>query len=386
MVCLAIDGKWTFDESLARFQCAVPMERSSSTIKAATGKVISVVAFKPLISLTLKRKPAKKTYIVGLDGSTVCDSQCFISSRLRSALTPCAAAFAVWQLALRAVQVAAFMLDQYNDNLVILTLGRQASDKTDIFDRFVDRAKSIAIRSGVLLDRLYCEYVELPETFKKFDDALVYLGNHESAGGAILVMGAAGKGDEAGAKKSSRPGGQPPIGSIALACLQRCKQPVVLVKSGKIPDTSDDRIKRIGSDGTKGLNIMVSMDMSDVSRKAFDTALTFGTKGRDRKSDSIFLFHVQQSGDEKLVEEYSVMQDKLKDEYTSVTWCSVDKSGDIHQQIDKFIDDNKIDVVVMGSIELSDIKKGQYFGSVSSAVAKSSSAHCVVVKTFPYTW
>ena len=382
---LAIDGKWTFDESLARFQCAVPMERSSSTIKAATGKVISVVAFKPLISLTLKRKPAKKTYIVGLDGSTVCDSQCF-SSRLRSALTPCAAAFAVWQLALRAVQVAAFMLDQYNDNLVILTLGRQASDKTDIFDRFVDRAKSIAIRSGVLLDRLYCEYVELPETFKKFDDALVYLGNHESAGGAILVMGAAGKGDEAGAKKSSRPGGQPPIGSIALACLQRCKQPVVLVKSGKIPDTSDDRIKRIGSDGTKGLNIMVSMDMSDVSRKAFDTALTFGTKGRDRKSDSIFLFHVQQSGDEKLVEEYSVMQDKLKDEYTSVTWCSVDKSGDIHQQIDKFIDDNKIDVVVMGSIELSDIKKGQYFGSVSSAVAKSSSAHCVVVKTFPYTW
>ena len=308
------------------------------------------------------------------------------SSCLRSALTPCAAAFAVWQLALRAVQVAAFMLDQYNDNLVILTLGRQASDKTDIFDRFVDRAKSIAIRSGVLLDRLYCEYVELPETFKKFDDALVYLGNHESAGGAILVMGAAGKGDEAGAKKSSRPGGQPPIGSIALACLQRCKQPVVLVKSGKIPDTSDDRIKRIGSDGTKGLNIMVSMDMSDVSRKAFDTALTFGTKGRDRKSDSIFLFHVQQSCDEKLVEEYSVMQDKLKDEYTSVTWCSVDKSGDIHQQIDKFIDDNKIDVVVMGSIELSDIKKGQYFGSVSSAVAKSSSAHCVVVKTFPYTW
>ena len=77
----------------------------------------------------------------------------FFSSRLRSALTPCAAAFAVWQLALRAVQVAAFMLDQYNDNLVILTLGRQASDKTDIFDRFVDRAKSIAIRSGVLLDR-----------------------------------------------------------------------------------------------------------------------------------------------------------------------------------------------------------------------------------------
>ena len=307
--------------------------------------------------------------------------------RLRAALTPCVAAFAVLQLALRAVQVAAFMLDQYNDNLVILTLGRQDSDKTDIFDRFIDRAKSIAMRSGVVHDRLYCEYLQLPEEFKKFDDALVYLSNHENAGGAVLVMGAAGKGDEANAKKSSRPGGQPPIGHIALACLQRCKQPVILVKSGKIPDSGNERIKRIGSDGTKGLNIMVSMATSDVSRKAFDTALTFGTKGRDRTSDSIFLFHVQQSGDEKLVEEYSVMHDKLKDEYTGVTWCSVAKSGDIHQQIDKFIDDNKIDVIVMGSVELSDIKKGgQYYGSVSSAVAKSSSAHCVVVKTFPYTW
>ena len=130
------------------------------------------------------------------------------------------------------------------------------------------------------------------------DDALVHLSNFTNTGGAVLVMGAAGKGLEL-KYKGAKPPGQPPIGSLAMACVQRCKQPVILVKSGPAPPTGGERIKRAGLDGTKGLNLMVTVEKdasAHVSRKAFDMALGFGTKGLERKFDTVFLYHAINEG------------------------------------------------------------------------------------------
>ena len=92
-------------------------------------------------------------------------------------------------------------------------------------------------------------------------------------------MGLWGSGDEINFK-GARPSGQPPIGSLALACMERCKQPVILVKSGEAPPSGTDRIKRVGNNHTPGINVMVSMDTSAVSRKAFECVHHYHTYRR----------------------------------------------------------------------------------------------------------
>lgn len=230
------------------------------------------------VKLKTAMKKASKTYIVGLDGSA---------------------------LSLRAVQVASFMIDQYHDNLVIVTLGVKANDKADIYDHGSVKAKDVAQRCGLVYNRIFTEFVPVPSSMS-VQDTLISLAENNPSGGAVLVLGAAGKGDES-KHGPPRPTGQPPIGSIAMACVERCKQPVVLVKSGLDRTAGSDRIKRIGNDGTPGLNIMVALDTpktagQDVSKKAFDMALTLGTRGgAGRSMDSVFLYHVTQPGDEQLV-------------------------------------------------------------------------------------
>ena len=62
----------------------------------------------PPVKFASSMQKAKKTYLVGLDGSA---------------------------LSMRAVLLASQMIDQYNDNLVLFTLGRKEGDKAEIFDR-----------------------------------------------------------------------------------------------------------------------------------------------------------------------------------------------------------------------------------------------------------
>ena len=57
----------------------------------------------------------------------------------------------------------------------------------------------------------------------------------------------------------------------------------------------------------------------------------------------------------------------------------------IKLMIEDFIDLNKIDLVLLGSVELSNLN-GQQLGSVSEGVAKRSAAHTCIVKNFAYTW
>ena len=326
--------------------------------KAAGGAVLATM---PNSNFKLT---AKRTFIVGLDGSS---------------------------LSMRSVMVAAMHADQYNDNLIIVTLGKSDGDRATIFDRFASQAKDIAMRCGHPFVRIATEYVEVPRDMS-LADTLIELVDRgtQPVGGTVLVMGAAGKGDE-GRNQGRKPAGQPPMGSLAFACLEQCKQPVILVKSGPAPPTGGERIKRAGLDGTKGLNLMVTVEKdasAHVSRKAFDMALGFGTKGLERKFDTVFLYHVKNGGDDSaFYEEYKEELEKLnKGGMYKETSCVIEpKKHEIRQHIEEFVEAKNVDLLVMGSVELSEAG-GRHLGSVTTAVAKSTIANVCVVKNYAYTW
>ena len=300
-------------------------------------------------------KEAQKTYLVGLDGS---------------------------ELSLRAVQIAAQVMDQMKDNLVIITLGREDNPKDyEIFARNESKAKEVAMKNGVPHFRIVSEFVKIKGDLFQ---GLKSLANAHANGSSILVIGAAGKGEED--REAKRPDGQPPMGSIAQRCLEHCKVPVLLVKAGPKLDLDVMRVKRAGRDKTPGLNIAVCMDTTLVSQRAFDVGCKMLKKG-----DSLLVLHV--SDDEEsstpLVQELTLSCDKLLSGgkcAKAEVCCELrgNKKQSVRHYIEAFVEDRSIDVLVMGSVELSKVG-GKTLGSVSSAITKVSPAHCCVVKNFALT-
>ena len=282
---------------------------------------------------------------------------------------------------MQAVQVAARMMDEYKDNLVITMFGRQESDK-DQFSRFSSKAQEVAMKNSIPLMRIYLEFLVIKED-AAIDEKLITLANSHDNGSSILVLGAAGKGNE-DKTGTSRPGGQAPMGAIAMSCLTKCKVPVVLVKSGPRLDLDVARIKRAGRDNTPGLNIMLCLDQHAVTRMATDMALAIATK-----LDSVYAFHVATKTEESqhVVHEYTSIMDKASTsgKHANATFVTVEKTKSIKEHIDHFVDDMAIDLIFMGSTELSKPDKSHFLGSVSSAVTKSTVAHCCVVKNFATT-
>lgn len=76
---------------------------------------------------------------------------------------------------------------------------------------------------------------------------------------------------------------------------------------------------------------------------------------------------------------------KLEEHYASVSFVCEKREKAIKLMIEDFIDLHKIDLVLLGSVELSNLN-GQQLGSVSEGVAKRSAAHTCIVKNFAYTW
>lgn len=290
-------------------------------------------------------------------------------------------AFHIPQLSFRSVQLASQLMHQLNDNLVIVTLGRESSAAKDqeMFDRFKSRAQDVAMKNGVPLMRIHIELVKIPESMP-FEKGLLQLGNAHDNGSSVLVLGAAGKGDEE--KRGRKPEGQPPMGHLATACLQQSKVPVVLVKSGPKVDLDVPRIKRAGRDGTPGLTFCVTVDNSTVSGLAFDLACATVQKG-----DTLYGFHVKDNDRGALGADFGPTLTKLEDTGAckKAEFVIEPKSKSIREHIEDFIDEKSVDVIIMGSVELSNPNKGHYIGSVSSAVTKASLANCCVVKHFATT-
>lgn len=292
------------------------------------------------------------------------------------------------------------LMDQMKDNLLIVMLGKAHDDAAGaLFASCKSKAAEIAMHAGVPQMRTAVELVRIPNDFE-LDSGLIYLANHHASGSTVLVIGAAGKGLDDASRGKKRPEGQPPMGQLAKMCVQKCKVPVVTVKSGgHVRPLRGPPRERIGRSGEKGLNIMTCVDVSPVSHAAFDLMTMFFQPG-----DRVHAFHVHDSEHASITSGLDLASVSLKAMYTNecekitaatkgaveaqLHWINKAGGKSIREHIERFVDDNMIDVIIMGSVVLSDpkgLQGARLLGSVASAVAKSSLAHCVIVKNFTTT-
>lgn len=237
-------------------------------------------------------------------------------------------------------------MNDLRDNLIIVTLCRNGHPKDkETYDRYIGRAKDVAMKNHIPVFRIYTDFVQVEDDVA---GALCSLSNAHANGSSILVLGAAGKGDED--KNGRRPEGQPPMGSIATKVLTKIKVPVLLVKAGAKLDLEVPRVKRQGRDSTPGLNIMVSIDGSAVSERAFDLACKVSTK-----LDTLYVYHVQTDEDTSgLMKEMRHACDKLLDakKVAHAGVIAVPKTrNSIREMIEEFVEVKAVDILFMGSGE-----------------------------------
>ena len=113
-------------------------------------------------------------------------------------------------------------MNDLRDNLIIVTCAVMGTQKTETYDRYIGRAKDVAMKNTPVF-RIYTDFCKS----KMMSLGPCSLSNAHANGSSILVLGAAGKGDED--KNGRRPEGQPPMGSIATKVPMKIKVPVLLV-------------------------------------------------------------------------------------------------------------------------------------------------------------
>ena len=209
------------------------------------------------------RNGMRKTIMVGYDGS---------------------------HLALQAVSIAAAMMHETQDQLLILTLGREGKDE-DSYKQFKDDAVEEAKKWRVLPKHVFSEFKKLDPSWS-YAQALMYIANHLDNGAATLVIGAVGKGDEE-RRQGRRPEGQLPMGKMALELVNKTKVPVMIIKSDMGiqlpgPERKISKPPRVGRSGKSGYRWLVPLDPSAACEMAFDKLVLYA-----QAQDSIFAFHVR---------------------------------------------------------------------------------------------
>lgn len=308
----------------------------------------------------------------------------------------------------RGVRLAAMLMKE-RDRLSIVTVPAKG-DRSDDSKGLLASAESYARHIGLRGPQISTEVVSLKDGWT-LPGAIIHLANHRQ--GAVVVMGAAGRGAESAAKTSgNRPHGQPPMGSVAKEVMERCKVPVILVKAVAIPqlDKTDLHL-RDRRTGEVSLKICCTIDGTTLSQKAFDTALHLC-----RSCDTLTVVHVDDS-DQAVIHAVSEGQTHSMQQSLSTlaavrsyyeNECSkaeigipglrtrlvvAHKVGSIRETV---LDTTEgvCDVMVMGSTTMS---KGQgnagggtsvgstprlFLGSVAAAIAKQSSYHACVIKGY----
>ena len=220
---------------------------------------------------TSRLPPARKTYMVGMDGS---------------------------ELSFKALRLAAALCDDMKDNVVVVHVSENADAK-----QLQSKCQDTLLGAGIQTRRQAFEVVERASDWG-IADLLIYLANHIAKGTGVLVIGAAGKhGEETGLK--SGPSGQPPMGSVAIKCQETCKVPVVIVKSTQSPITQPGvrRGQRPSRSGNpNGLKYAVCVDSTNLSRMAFDLSILMA-----KRQDSIHLLHIENT--DKAVGQHSEMNE-----------------------------------------------------------------------------
>ena len=285
------------------------------------------------------RSDLRKTIMVGYDGSN---------------------------LALQAVSIAAAMMHETKDQLLILTLGREGKDE-DAYKHFKDDAVEEAKKWRVLPKHIFSEFKRLDDTWT-YAQALMYIANHLDNGAATLVVGAVGKGDEE-RRHGRRPEGQLPMGKMAIELLNKTKVPVMLIKSDTGiqlpgPERKISKPPRVGRSGASGYRWLIPLDPSAACEMAFDKLVLYA-----QAQDSIFGFHVRAAEPVLPPPSMSTSKRQVSDSLVAKYREALDKvvaSGGVREAevviqphslsvkdaILAFADQHAVDFIVSGAVEL----------------------------------
>ena len=287
-------------------------------------------------------------------------------------------------LSFRALRLASFLMCSKQvskgarDNVVVVNVLKPGQTENR---QLMDNAVQELRKCMVLEWNVCCKSVPLPEGWT-VGDALVYFANHAGLGHANqshLVIGAQG---------ADGCGDMSKMGTIAVQCCAKCKVPVTVVK-GAWGTVSGDRTAlgrpmRTGRDGKEetGLSILVCIDGTVTGHKAFDIATAFCREG-----DRLTALHVTgflqlrtEMADARYVIECAKVRDSRKLASCEFVKVPPGKGSSISDAI--VAASAECDLLVMGSVELANIKKRHLLGSVAMAITKRSQCHMCVVKNF----
>jgi len=165
------------------------------------------------------------------------------------------------------------------------------------------------------------------------------------------------------------------------------KVPVLLIKETHISKSGrgeqaltdlakESRQRKCRATGSPGLNIMVTVDATTVSHRAFDYAVSCCRRG-----DTLISFHI---ADDKgpsniwVPEELAKQEQARKIDTRNVTLLKQGRG--IKDHVKDWVNSNQPDLTVMGSAEMSNPERINQVGSVCAAIAKSIDGHLMIVK------
>jgi len=274
----------------------------------------------------------------------------------------------------RAARLAAFLAQGALDRIELVSITDGSNDKT--MEEHLKHAKDDIT---ALKDRLHVDTFVKPAA--NIADALC-----TAASGGILCMGAGGMRlqEEWLSKKSSSAAAA--TGSVALACMARCKAPVIICKKSGAEGILDkgECVRRRGNEKIYGMKIVVAVAASDdpTSIKSLDMARRVSFT-----HDSVHIVHVKTANHSKASDEFWTIEAQKtnsvggKGEYSYVNLEMGNKSIDkvIHGYCED--QDSPAHLVILSSRELAKLD-GQALGSVSAALAKSTEANIMISKHF----
>lgn len=262
------------------------------------------------------------------------------------------------------------------------------------------------------LRRCSTDVVEVPNGWA-VAGKIRYDANHIENGAGILVVGSSGKGDQDGNKP--RPRGFPPMGSIAEELMIRVKVPIVICRGANDRVTMpQDSIAstRVGRNPAKrsGLTFGAAVDSSKVSTAAFDLAMALCTENEVEpditgNNDDLRVFHVTMEAqgfsgltnpDQIRARQLALLkshyetecakaQAQLAVESATFSLREPAKGRSVKEEVVEAALTNHVDVLFLGSVELSQPGKKIYLGSTSSALARECPTHVCIVKNFTST-
>lgn len=298
------------------------------------------------------------------------------------------------QLGMRALRLAAWLMNPKislhsaggQDNILVVhcipagapMTPRTQNEPTALFAN----AKAELMKCGVWEKRISCKAIELPDGWSPAD-GIIYFANHVGlnhdthAVHARLVLGCAGE------QKST--GQYARLGSIAKQCLATVKVPVTVVKEGRwvVQECGAGRLQRLGRNGQPGCTMFCCVDGSSTSDMALDVAVS-----TCREGDTLHVLYVSSTDRpgqaEELRNKYETECGKLvaSKGLAACTYIECpEKGASVAETIIEATGD--ADLVVMGSVELADVKKRHVLGSVCMAIARHPTAHLTIVKNYP---